>query len=82
MPAHGHNAHCNSGPGNKTKPNANFWASDGAGILSEYAPAPDGNQMSPQALGLAGNNQPHNNIQPYLTLNFCIALQGIYPARS
>jgi microcystin-dependent protein len=31
--------------------------------------------------GNIGNSQPHNNLQPYLTLNFCIALQGIYPAR-
>jgi microcystin-dependent protein len=32
-------------------------------------------------LGPAGGDQPHNNMQPYLTLNFCIALQGIFPAR-
>ena len=37
--------------------------------------------MSPQALSVAGGNQPHNNMQPYLTLNFCIALQGIFPPR-
>ena len=37
--------------------------------------------MSPQALTVAGGNQPHNNMQPYLTLNFCIALQGIFPSR-
>jgi microcystin-dependent protein len=29
-----------------------------------------------------GNNQPHNNMQPYLVLNFIIALQGIYPSRN
>jgi microcystin-dependent protein len=29
-----------------------------------------------------GGSQPHNNMMPYLTLNFCIALQGIFPARS
>ena len=37
--------------------------------------------MSPQQLGLAGGGLPHNNMQPYLTLNFCIALQGIFPPR-
>jgi microcystin-dependent protein len=37
--------------------------------------------MSPQAIGIAGGGLPHNNLQPYLTLNFCIALQGIYPQR-
>jgi microcystin-dependent protein len=38
-------------------------------------------QMSPQALGIAGGSLPHNNMMPYLTLNFCIAMQGIFPAR-
>jgi len=34
------------------------------------------------AIGPTGGNQPHNNMMPYLTLNFCIALQGIFPPRS
>ncbi|HEX8319988.1 phage tail protein [Longimicrobium sp.] len=37
--------------------------------------------MAPQALALAGGGLPHNNMQPYLTLNFCIALQGVFPQR-
>jgi microcystin-dependent protein len=35
-----------------------------------------------QSIAPAGGDQPHNNLQPYLTLNFCIALQGIFPPRS
>jgi len=35
--------------------------------------------FSPMAIGGAGGSQPHDNMQPYLTLNFCIALQGIFP---
>ena len=38
--------------------------------------------MSPLATSIAGGNLPHNNMMPYLTLNFCIALQGIFPPRS
>jgi microcystin-dependent protein len=38
-------------------------------------------QLAPQALAVAGASLPHNNMQPYLTLNFCIALQGVFPAR-
>jgi microcystin-dependent protein len=38
--------------------------------------------MSDQALAPAGGDQPHNNLQPYLTLNFCIALQGVFPPRT
>jgi len=37
--------------------------------------------MAPEALSVIGGSQPHNNMQPYLTLNFCIALQGIFPPR-
>jgi len=37
--------------------------------------------MAPQALGLAGGNNPHNNMQPYLTFYFCIAMQGVFPPR-
>jgi len=37
--------------------------------------------LSPNAVSLTGQNQPHNNMQPFLTLNFCIALQGVFPPR-
>lgn len=38
--------------------------------------------MNPQAIGNVGGNQPHTNMQPYLVLNFCIALQGIFPSQN
>ena len=38
-------------------------------------------QMNFQALSIAGGSLPHNNMSPYLTLNFCIALQGVFPPR-
>lgn len=48
-----------------------------------YAPASSPTvQMAPQSLSPAGGSQPHNNMQPYLALNFCIALQGIFPPRT
>nr|WP_294782258.1 tail fiber protein [uncultured Flavobacterium sp.] len=37
--------------------------------------------MGQNAIAVAGGNMPHNNMMPYLTMNFCIALQGIFPAR-
>jgi microcystin-dependent protein len=47
-----------------------------------YVPAATANAlMALQALSPAGGNLPHNNMQPYLTLNFCIALQGVFPSR-
>ena len=48
-----------------------------------YLDNPPGSQvqMSPQALAPAGGDAPHNNMQPYLTVNFCIAMQGVFPQR-
>jgi microcystin-dependent protein len=37
--------------------------------------------MSPAAIGVTGQTQPHNNLPPYLVLNFVIAMQGVYPSR-
>jgi len=48
-----------------------------------YKPAPYTTivQMNPNMIAPAGGGQPHNNMQPYLTLSFCIALQGTFPQR-
>lgn len=47
-----------------------------------YVAANPNTQMAPEALVPAGGNLPHNNMMPYLTLNFCIALQGVFPPRT
>lgn len=47
-----------------------------------YKDNPAMNSSSGVALTPAGGDQPHNNLMPYLTLNFCIALQGVYPPRT
>lgn len=52
----------------------------GAGNALYSSAAPNTN-LAPQALSPAGGGLPHNNMQPYLTLNYCIALQGIFPQR-
>jgi len=56
-------------------------AKSGGGVI--YRPDLTGGSdlMAFQALPPAGGGLPHNNMQPYLTLNFCIALQGVFPAR-
>lgn len=48
-----------------------------------YAPRSAGSivNMNFQATSIAGGSLPHNNMMPYLTVNFCIALQGVFPAR-
>ncbi len=47
-----------------------------------YTPAANLFSMAPESLTPSGGDQPHNNMMPYLTVYFCIALQGIYPPRS
>lgn len=47
-----------------------------------YVPAPIDTTMAPQMVGPAGGGQPHENMQPYLVVNFVIALVGIFPSRN
>jgi microcystin-dependent protein len=54
----------------------------GAVAVNTYAPLQTAVPLAPGQVAPAGNGHPHNNLQPYLTLNWCIALQGIYPPRS
>lgn len=55
----------------------------GAGFIYKTpASNPPQTQLSDNTIAPAGGDQPHNNLMPYLTLNFCIALQGVFPPRS
>lgn len=50
---------------------------------NHFATSPSGNvSMSSDSISGNGGSQPHNNLQPYLGMNFIIALQGLYPSRS
>jgi microcystin-dependent protein len=80
MAAHNHFVNAVSPTANAPAiPNDVLATADGA----VYAPATSGLvAMDPSTIGATGGSQPHTNIQPYLTLNFCIALQGIFPSRN
>jgi microcystin-dependent protein len=81
MPLHTHtlSASVRAGDAGTPAPSALLAATQSGNI---YAPGNSATTpMAPQALPVAGASLPHNNMQPYLTLNFCIALQGIYPQR-
>jgi microcystin-dependent protein len=58
----------------------NLQSSNTAKMYSSTA-SPPVTQMNPAALAIAGGSLPHNNMMPYLTINFCIALQGVFPPR-
>lgn len=83
MPHHTHQLQAVApGPftiGNRAVPEGNLLAAPSAG--NQYTPNLVPQTMAPQALSTAGSTAPHNNMQPYLTLTFIIALQGIFPPR-
>ena len=80
IPGHTHPANCTMAVGTSYDPTGNVWSTDAAGN-NEYGSGTVAGQMSPAAVLPTGGNQPHDNIQPSLVMNFCIALQGIFPAR-
>jgi microcystin-dependent protein len=49
---------------------------------SYYAPDTSPQPLNPASISIVGGNLPHTNIQPYLTINWCIALNGIFPSRN
>lgn len=77
IPAHTHQTRAVGAFANQLSPANNTW---GRSTANPYTSAQTG-QMAPLALATTGNNAPHNNMQPYLTLYFCIALQGVFPPR-
>ena len=83
LASHTHTAQAANSAGINT-PAGNVWGEvkDGRGSTPLYAPAGTSQvTMNAQALGTAGGNQSHNNLQPFLTLSFIIALQGVFPQR-
>lgn len=82
MPAHAHIAQGYPNAGGQAPAGNNTWADANQRGIAAYTPSSAGNvQMSPSALSVTGGSLPHNNMMPYLTLNFCIALQGVFPSR-
>lgn len=81
MPLHTHNVNAagNFDIGDSNVATNNIMAKSVSGFA--YIPSGNLTQLSDEALTIVGGDLPHNNMQPYLTLNFCIALQGVFPAR-
>ena len=81
LPAHNHTLAVNDATGNTPAPAGSYFADTGAGD-TEYTTQAPNTIMSPSFLAQAGAGQPISVMQPYLALNFIIALQGLYPSRS
>ena len=84
MPAHNHamNGSANSIEDGTGAPAGALTGSDEEGDLNTYAPAQNLTGFADGAISSTGGSQAHNNMQPYIALNYIIALQGVYPSRS
>ena len=77
IPAHTHAAVC-SDTATSAVPGNNLWAAATGDAYSNGAP---GQAMNAAAIGLTGNNLPHDNMPPFLAVNFVISLLGIFPSQ-
>jgi microcystin-dependent protein len=83
IPAHTHSVYCVTTPGNGASPAGKVFAATPRDKPTAYAPASGAKvNLSVAAVANFGGGLPHDNMPPYRVLNFCIALQGIFPARS
>lgn len=87
IPQHAHNPVQGYAPDNKAdfflSPSQNGWIGARAVTPSLFATAPTpGASFAAQVISTTGGQQPHQNEQPYLCMNFCIALYGIFPSRN
>ena len=84
IPAHSHTLRVSSSGADEEglKTPLNNITGKEVNTLPVYAPPNPPTPMAPQGLTPAGSSFPHNNMMPYLTFNFCIALQGVFPPRT
>ncbi|HSF98720.1 MAG TPA: tail fiber protein [Ornithinibacter sp.] len=82
IPAHTHVPAASAAAALSRSPSAELFANESGGVNS-YAPLSGNPQalLAGAACGPAGGSLPHNNLAPYLVVNFCIALQGVFPQR-
>ncbi|MGO0060369.1 phage tail protein [Brevibacillus fluminis] len=78
MPQHTHQVNASSNLASTPLPGGNAWAA----VDNTYDPASTMVQMNAGAIGITGGSKPHSNMQPYLVMNYAIAVQGIFPSRN
>jgi microcystin-dependent protein len=79
MPAHTHPAGATTLPANTSSPQGSLPARKARTQL--YRSGAANTALAPDAIGIAGGSQPHENMPPYLAMTWCIAVQGVYPQR-
>lgn len=81
MPLHNHALKVRDGLGNANTPSGNVLAKAPVGLGFQYSSSPD-NVAAANTTTSIGGSQPHTNMMPYLVVNFCVALVGIFPSRN
>jgi microcystin-dependent protein len=88
MPSHTHSVNANTARSSVPTPAGELLATVDSGTPTAlnkgdiYNTAAPDTSLTPASTGLAGGNQAHNNIQPFLVLRYCIALRGVFPSRN
>lgn len=80
LPSHSHTVVAQAIQGDASSPDNNYIAVDATNLDRFYSPTAN-TTMKPSVLSNAGGSQSHNNMEPYLVVNWCIALYGVYPSR-
>ena len=80
IPAHSHVPLCNAGAGNQGDPTNGIWAQQTTNV--PYINAAPTLNMAANAVGSSGGSQPHDNMVPFLVINFIISLFGIFPTQT
>ena len=81
IPSHSHNLGADSAAGTSNVPTNNILANTG-GFDNEYSTNNPNTNLKSSAISNTGGGQSHTNIQPYLAVNYIIALVGVFPSRS
>jgi microcystin-dependent protein len=84
LPQHNHLLAAVNTPGGSVRPFGQFLAQSATTVDAAVYLQSNSNltTLNPASLQPNGGGQPHSNIQPYLAINFCIALQGVFPSRN
>lgn len=79
IPSHNHAAQATTTQGNQASPQNGIWADPGQGV---YGTGAGSLAMKANLVGISGGSQPHENMMPFLTINFIISLFGVFPSQT
>jgi microcystin-dependent protein len=82
VPLHTHQLQATTTAANLSKPPTNNLLAATAGAVTLYAAASSLQPMNPSTISTAGSSQPHENRQPFLVMNWLVALSGLFPSRT